>query len=128
MFYQNDGQSDSSWVGSRLGCISVAEAGVYIIAACLPTYRSLLRSKKSRSGTGVSSKGLYGSNHSKGTELRSLGKTEKGFERLDHDDKKATVNVAPFSGPEYSDEHLVPAGGLRDIQVQRSFYVSSSEK
>lgn len=113
--------------------MSVSESGVYLIAACLPSFRTLLRSMKSRGGTTLGTKGMYGSSghgskHSNGTELRSIGKAEKGFERLDRDNKKATSSVSPYVGPDYSDEQLVPAGGLRDIQVQRSFYVSSSQK
>lgn len=127
MFYRIDGQADSGWQAVPLGSISIAETGVYVIAACLPMYRPLLRRAAGRIGTTLVGSGgsqpIYGSS-SKSTELRSLGKSEKGFSRLEHDEK-AKVAVSQYRGGEYSEEQLVAPGGLRDIQVQRSFHISS---
>ena len=130
MFYQIDGQADAGWKAVPLGSISIAETGVYVIAACLPIYRSLLRRAASRMGTSANSsrgtKGAYGSSN-KSMELRSLGKPEKGFARLQHDEK-TNGTTSHYTVDDTSDEQLVVPAGSRDIQVQRSFHISSHAK
>ncbi|KAL1957329.1 hypothetical protein VTO42DRAFT_6118 [Malbranchea cinnamomea] len=42
-FFYTDGQTDATYAAVKLGCCSIAEPGVYLMAACLPTYRSLFR-------------------------------------------------------------------------------------
>jgi hypothetical protein len=131
MYFKIDGQADAGWQAVPLGSVSIAETGVYVIAACLPMYRSLLKTAVERVGTtfGGSRKTQtgYGSG-SHSTELRSLGKSEKGFSRLDEEKSKTTTTVSQYRvGPDYSDEQLVPAG-MNDIQIQRTFDVSSQRK
>ncbi|KAF2797222.1 hypothetical protein K505DRAFT_298737 [Melanomma pulvis-pyrius CBS 109.77] len=88
IFWRIDGQTDSTWVASTLGCISIAECGVYLLAACLPIYRSLFLSVKSRTTTGYGSKASYGKGGSSNLELRSLTQSGKGFERLETNEVK----------------------------------------
>jgi len=128
MYYKIDGQADAGWKAVPLGSISIAETGVYVIAACLPMYRSLFRRAVGHIGTSLGrsrgTQGIYGSNRS--TELRSLGKSEKGFARIQHDEL-ASSTFPKGRGSDTSDERLVSPDGRREIQVQRSYIVDSQQ-
>lgn len=54
-FFRTDSVTDPTWTAVKLGCCSIAEPGVYLMAACLPTYRSLLRSLLRRLGVSTTS-------------------------------------------------------------------------
>jgi hypothetical protein len=107
IFYSIDGQTDGSWVATRLGSVSIAETGVYVLGACLPIYRSLYRSIKSRGGTTFGSRSGFASERRDGTsvKLKSLHKSQKGFE--------------------YSDEQLVSPNG--QIRVKRDVRITTSQ-
>jgi hypothetical protein len=131
MFYKIDGQADAGWKAVPLGSISIAETGVYVIAACLPMYRSLLRRASEHLGSSLGgsrgTKGVYGSS-TKSTELRSIGKSEKGFARLDPNEKANNTFIEYKGSADTSDEQLVVPDSVGDIQVQRSYFVSSQQK
>ena len=107
IFYSIDGQTDGSWVATRLGSISIAETGVYVLGACLPIYRSLYRSIKSRGGTAFSSRSGFASERRdrSAVKLETLHKSQKGFE--------------------LSDEHLVSQNG--QIRVKRDVQITTSQ-
>ncbi|OCL04356.1 hypothetical protein AOQ84DRAFT_346335 [Glonium stellatum] len=124
-FFETNGQADSTWTAVRLGSISIAEAGVYLIAACLPTYRSLFRSVRNRNGLSTA-KGSRGTRQDTTPQLVSVqSKHSKvfgsgslsGFSRLDNDESN------------YKDANLVESGSYelgKRIQVQRDFGITSS--
>lgn len=107
IFYSIDGQTDGSWVATRLGSISIAETGVYVFAACLPIYRSLYRSIKTRAGTTFGTGAGYTSERRDGSDLKmkSLSKSQKGFAD--------------------SDEHLVSTNGRSEIRVKRDIQITT---
>ncbi|TAQ91354.1 hypothetical protein B7494_g345 [Chlorociboria aeruginascens] len=92
-FFNASSQADTTWASVKLGSISMAEAGVYLIAACLPTYRSLFRSVRERVG-GTNALGTRGTRNQTDAELSSVKPKGKplssaslnGFERLDYDE------------------------------------------
>ena len=99
--------------------MSIAESGVYLIAACLPVYRSLLRVAKRDGGT-TNSRITFGSKSLDGSELANLGRSGRGFSRLDRDESKSSYNGAAYTSPE-SDEMLVDP---HTIKVQREYSVT----
>ena len=88
IFLKTDGLNDTTWTTTHLGPTSIAEAGTYVIAVCLPTYRSLYRSISSRPTQNVDPMARRVSKRKGRTdvELQSLSKiqTEVGIseERL----------------------------------------------
>lgn len=116
-FFNTDGQADSTWTAVQLGSISIGETGVYLMAACLPTYRSLFTSVRKRADmsygwsrgtdkdTGNTSRSADGSinlisvqaKHNKGMSNGSLS----GFERLDNDERNL---VQPSATAHHFDE------------------------
>ncbi|KAH7121301.1 hypothetical protein B0J11DRAFT_491377 [Dendryphion nanum] len=121
-FMQIDGQTDGAWVAVRLGCVSIAECSIYIIAACLPVYRSLLRNIKNRSGSSLGKKGYSSGSRSKDTELRSIGKHEKGFSKLGDSKPSGIITTTPDSSSDFRQHVNSP----NDIKVQRQFYVTTT--
>jgi hypothetical protein len=122
IFRSVNSQTDGNWEAARLGCISIAESGVYLIAACLPVYRSLLRVVKKKERTGTP-RATYGSKNLAGSELVNLGRSARGFARLDNEGNKVGVSTAPYGSPD-SDEMLVHP---HDIKVQREFTVTADK-
>jgi hypothetical protein len=103
------GGGDMTYGGSKIGCLSIGESGAYLIAACLPTFRTLLRAVKPKPaysyGSAPSNK-FPSSNKSKNTknttELSSMSKS--GFSRLSNDKGSAVSTTS-------DEEILVPASG-----------------
>jgi len=77
IFLKTDGLTDTTWTTTHLGPTSIAEAGTYVIAVCLPTYRSLYRSISSRPTQNVDPTARRVSKRKRWTdiELQSLSKT-----------------------------------------------------
>jgi hypothetical protein len=101
------GGGDMTYGGSKIGCLSIGESGAYLIAACLPTFRTLLRAAKPKAGYtygSAPSNKFQSSNKSKNTknntELSSMNKS--GFSRLSNDKGSAISTVS-------DEEILVPA-------------------
>lgn len=123
IFHSINSQTDGNWVAARLGCISIAESGVYLIAACLPVYRSLLRTVK-RSDRMGTSRVPYGSKNMDSSELANLSRSARGFSRLDKEAGGFSVTAAPYRSPD-SDEMLVHPHDI--IKVQREFTVTTDK-
>jgi hypothetical protein len=121
IFKSINSQTDGNWVAAKLGCISIAESGVYLIAACLPVYRSLFRVVK-RSDRVGSSRLPYGSKNAGDSELADLGRSARGFSRLDKGRGNFSVSAATYTSPD-SDELLVRPH--ESIKVQREFTVTT---
>lgn len=119
VFHSINSQTDGNWVAAKLGCMSIAESGVYLIAACLPVYRSLLRIAK-RDDRTSSSRTPFGSKNMDASELTNLGRSGKGFSRLDKEEDKSYFNGATYNSPD-SDEMLV---NPHAIKIQREFSVT----
>jgi hypothetical protein len=148
-FFNTDGQADSTWTAIQLGAISITETGVYLMAACLPTYRSLFMTVRKRAGlstgwsrgtgkdTGNTSRSGDGSihlisvqsKHSKGMSNGSLS----GFERIDNDERKlvqpsATVHhFDETSDRETSSINSAYYNHGKAIHVQRGYKVTTSQ-
>jgi len=117
------GAGDMTYGGSKIGCLSIGESGAYLIAACLPTYRSLFRAAKGKVGYTQGSKPsrVFPSSNSpsgKSTELSAISK-QKGFSRLDND---KSFGVSTYQSSD--EEVLVPMDEHAD--VERKYHVSSS--
>lgn len=122
---QIDGQSDGAWVAVKLGCVSITESSIYIMAACLPIYRSLYRSVRERTESSFGAKGTYGSAHSRGVALRSIGKVNKEFSPYDTDDTNPMVTTT-FTSSNF--ERLPDElGSPTDIKVERQVLVTSTK-
>lgn len=93
-FYETNEQIDPTWSSVKLGCISIAEAGVYLLAACLPTFRSLFRTVRTR--VGLSTHDSRGTGQYTDPQLLS-GQSKQGnvygdsslhgFERLEYEER-----------------------------------------
>ncbi|KAI9927530.1 hypothetical protein ASPWEDRAFT_31603 [Aspergillus wentii DTO 134E9] len=90
-FYITDAQGDRTWAASTLVIWAVIEGGIYMIAACLPTYRPLMKSISRRvrqkgsqdastSGQGYS--GFSGSGRSDVRVPRDLKHFSARFQRV----------------------------------------------
>ncbi|ESZ91059.1 hypothetical protein SBOR_8553 [Sclerotinia borealis F-4128] len=136
-FWNIDGQTDVTWAAVRLGEITIAEPGVYLIAACLPTYRSLFRFFKERTGltTKGSTQNTWGSKKdTSGMELPSrhtVKSAADGFEELSDEDlisrrisknKNSTHVQATDYGYKKDPKHR---NSNREIRVQREVRVDS---
>lgn len=135
-FWDIDGQKDVTWAAVRLGEITIAEPGVYLIAACLPTYRSLFRTIKER--TGLTAKGAtkntWGSTkESSGMELPSrhiIKSASDGFGELSDEElisqriSKKNNFIVQTTDLESGDNR----NSRREILVQSDYVVDSESK
>lgn len=96
----NSSTADATWAVIKLAIYSIAEAGVYLIASCLPPYRSLYLAVKRRVPTARSSSNYFAGwrktasaeHDGKGTPLSPYppvrGKSAAfGFKNLEGDDE-----------------------------------------
>jgi len=123
-FYETNELIDPTWSSAKLGCISIVEASVYLIAACLPTFRPLLTSFRSHVGLSTigsrvakrdtSQQYLSGhSKHAKGYDNGSLD----GFKRLANEEQTIKDNSsADLSGYEM----------VNKIRVKQDFVMSTT--
>ena len=144
-FFNTDGQLDPSWTAVQLGAISITESGVYLIAACLPTYRSLFMTVRKRAGlsTGWSrgtGKDTSGTSRSGDGSIHLISVQSKhantgsfsGFERIDNDERKL---VQPTATAHHFDESDRETGSMNSayynngkaIHVQRGYKVTTSQ-
>lgn len=99
---------DLTYQGAKFGCLSIGECGAYLIAACLPTYRTLFRffSKPKTVQT-------YGSNS---LEMKSGSKKSQY--------SKYGTNFSVATHKSVDEEELVaPSPNPGGIHVQRGYQV-----
>jgi hypothetical protein len=142
LFWNINGQSDATWAGVKLGLITVAEPGVYLIAACLPTYRHLFRSVKKHTGlsTGRSrstyGRGTYGSGKSRDIELSNASATKytvtgtsNGFSKLDSEELiPRGKEQASTEAHQVDEEEEIGRELGKEIHVQSHIWVESRAK
>lgn len=139
-FWNIDGQADVTWAAVRLGQITIAEPGVYLIAACLPTYRSLFRTFKERSSltTKGNTQNTWGSKRVKsGIELpprHNVKSLSGGFEepsdeelisrRISNNKNSIYVQATVCNYKENSKHQNC----MREIRVQREVIIDSRSR
>lgn len=117
------GAGDMTYGGSKIGCLSIGESGAYLIAACLPTFRSLFVAARTKVGYTQGSKPsrAYPSSNGasgKSTELSTISK-QKGFSRLNND---KSFGVSTYQSSD--EEVLVPMA--KQAGAERKYHVTSS--
>jgi hypothetical protein len=116
----NDGnQADFTFTSVKLSCVTLAEGGAYLIAACMPSYRSLFRKVRDHATTGTRTD-RHGSRDI--TSLNSRHTNGNGFSRLDNEGK-ASTGKRDFVDSSSINSNLLPTG---KIQVTHDVYVGSS--
>lgn len=85
-FYATNAEVDGTWSGATLDIWSAVEPGIYLITACIPSYRPLIRFFQKKQGTVLSKSGDPGNSvgglHSRSSpayEVTTAGR----FKRLD---------------------------------------------
>ncbi|KAF7860817.1 hypothetical protein EAF04_008335 [Stromatinia cepivora] len=139
-FWNIDGQADVTWAAVRLGEITIAEPGVYLIAACLPTYRSLFRTFKERAGltTKGNTQNTWGSKkETSGMELPSrlnVKSTLNGFEELS-DEELISQRISKNNNSIYVQdmdyghrEDSESQNSNREIRVQRDVTINTASR
>jgi len=141
-FFETNGQTDSTWTAVKLGAISIAEAGVYLFAACFPTYRTLYRSVRARTGL-TTVGGSRSAGPQTGSELVSVqsksgkvfGTTSfSGFERMDEESNTlvdAKSNYTRFEDSSFKEASSVDSGMYgsdNQIHVKQDYVVTTSPR
>lgn len=146
MFFWNiNGQTDGTWAAVQLGQVNFAEPGVYLIAACLPTYRSLFR--RARDENRLRHRGttwnIWGFRKNTGIELsympsipsRYVVKTmSNGFQELGDKEVTSQKNIVNSNSPGahktiFNPREDLEYGKLGDnIRVQKEFIVETESK
>jgi hypothetical protein len=121
-------QVDYTFTSVNLSCVSIAESGVYLIAACLPNYRSLFRTVRERTAGGTRTNGHGTFGESIPLNTRHTKVFGNGFSRLDNDGRALTSkgNFVESSVKVASsvDSNLDISTGK--IQVKQDYAVSPS--
>lgn len=154
IFFQIDGLTDITWTAVKLGAISITEAGVYLMAACLPTYRPLVANFCARTGLHSSrdctskyntESTLRGSNDPDtqtnlnlvsvqtryGNKTFNAGYVDR-FEKADHDESTLIAFIANSgqvgneSDKDGSDRSVQFDNTQRGIHVQKEYTVTSN--
>ncbi|MCJ1249518.1 hypothetical protein MMC30_006744 [Trapelia coarctata] len=109
-FFGANAAEDETWTASKLIILSVMESGVYLIAACLPTYRPLAKLIR-RDASFSSLRKRYGRTAKSQTESRGQGlydipmdsRQKSGFARLSESRQPIATHARTethVSGPE----------------------------
>ncbi|KAF7595541.1 hypothetical protein BBP40_005576 [Aspergillus hancockii] len=84
MFYVTDAETDGTWSASDLVIWTVVEGGIYLIAACLPTYRRLVKFIWNKMRFTSSAMTQESSRRRSGSALRPQFALRKGAPKFQH--------------------------------------------
>lgn len=119
----NDGnQVDFTFTSVKLSCVSIAEGGAYLIAACMPSYRSLFRKVRHNTTNGTRASRIYRLGSRDMISLNSRYINENRFSRLDNDGKTSN-GKSDFVDSRTINSNLVH---IDNIEVKHDVYVGIS--
>ena len=138
-FFKGNAFSDGTWSSVNLMTWSLVEPDVYLIAACLPTYRPLLVSFLTKTRlldkftTNKMSSKIQGSSQGMGSkDLDNIKKSSAGFKKLgqsnesiDGDALRAEDSIRLINLSKNDLEHNL---GPKEIRVRNDYHVTSDLK
>ncbi|KAI9930825.1 hypothetical protein ASPWEDRAFT_50950 [Aspergillus wentii DTO 134E9] len=116
-FYITDSGGDVTWNASNLEIWATIEGGIYMIAACLPTYRPLLRyiSRRARGESQEASTGKYYAGGS-----AAFGGTAKSDNRVQGPLKRVSLKYSQMNDSMDEEEDAVRLVNMRHQRSERS--------
>ena len=145
-FIQTDDTTDPTWRSAKLAIYGITESGVYLIASCLPTYRTILRylrevlngihlsksrrtSKHEVAGTRDKNANVQLDNLENSTQKTGYGNTALVNGYAYDNDIAHLVDPLRFQDVHSSSSSLEAGGGWEEgIRVENHFIVTSDSK
>ena len=126
-FFDTDALEDGTWASVNLTIWTIVESDVYLIAACLPTYRALLKRFFGSDNTRGNTPGYdYNYKSSGGPSKRGESRLRSDFRKIDEGSRDPSSDTIGLVGMDKHDfAHGVPMKS-NEIRVQNDYVVSMS--